>query len=193
MFPKILTKSCPWALACMLTLAGAAAQDAKPAKPAPEPKGGIQNAESTDQKGSTTNLGTDVTAVRQRIESALHAEPSLSGTAFTINVTDDTIDISGVANSGKERTAARRIVQSFAGNLRVKDRITVAGVAPPSADPDLPQSDKMKDKRPSQSENDALAKPESDEQQAPAKKANKPKKDPPKHGDQQSEDPRKKD
>lgn len=160
-------------------------------KPAPERKGGIQNvgAASTDDKGSTTNLGTDVAAVRQRIEAALQSDPSLKGAAFTINVTDDTVEITGVANNGRERTAARRIVQSFAGNLRVKDRISVAGVAPPSADAQVSQSDKSRAQ--SAEADESLAKPESDETQAPAKKANKPKKDPPKHGDQ-SEAPRKK-
>ena len=162
-------------------------------KPQPERKGGIQNvgaskADNSDDKGSTSNLGTDVVAVRQRIEAALSSEPSLRGTAFNLNVTDDTIEITGVANSGRDRTAARRIVQSFAGNLRVKDRMTVAGAAPPIAPPDA--TDKA-DKPNAQAgtEADALAKPESDEQQSPQKKANKPKKDPPKHGDQ-AEDPR---
>jgi hypothetical protein len=159
----------------------------KPAKPEPERKGGIQNAEATEAKGSTTNLGTDVAAVRQSIENALHNDPTLSGSAFTINVSDDTVEITGLANSGKERTAARRIVQSFAGNLRVKDRITVAGApAPPSADQ---PADAVK-KNPPMAEAENLAKPESDETQAPAKKANKPKKEPAKDGDKATEDPR---
>ena len=155
-----------------------------------EQKKSLQLAEP--EKGTTANLGTDVDAVRQRIESALANDPNLKGTAFTINVTDDTVEISGVAENGRERTAARRIVQSFAGNLRVRDRITVAGVTPPSADQpsDAPDATKKAPNAPA-SEQDAVAKPESDEdQQAPAKKANKPKKDPKKHGDQATEDPR---
>ncbi|MEO5936055.1 MAG: BON domain-containing protein [Terriglobales bacterium] len=170
---------------------------AKASKPQPERKGGIQNVgapenekktkEKADDKGSTANLGTDVVAVRQRIEAALTNDPTLRGTAFSLNVTDDTIEITGVANSGRDRTAARRIVQSFAGNLRVKDRITVSGSAPPIAPPD--STDKThKPNGQANTEADALAKPESDEQ-SPQKKANKPKKDPPKHGDQ-AEDPR---
>lgn len=172
--------------------APAAVQKAEPQKPEPqkaEPqrKGGIQNAEATkteSEKGSTANLGTDVAAVRQRIEAALNSDPSLKGTVFNLNVTDDTIEITGIANSGRDRTAARRIVQSFAGNLRVKDRITVAGAAPPpSAVPNSTESDKPKQQ--ADAEADALAKPESDE--TPQKKANKPKKDPAKHGDQSPE------
>ena len=159
----------------------------KSAKPEPARKGGIQNAEAADTKGSAANLGTDVAAVRQRIESALHSDPTLSGSAFTINVSDDTVEITGLANSGKERTAARRIVQSFAGNLRVKDRITVAG-APPPPSADQP-ADAVK-KNPPTAEADTLAKPESDETPTPAKKANKPKKEPAKDGDKATEDPR---
>lgn len=162
----------------------------KSAKPAPERKGGIQNAEATkaSEKGSITNLGTDVAAVRQRIEAALNSDPTLKGTVFNLNVTEDTIEISGVANHGRDRTAARRIVQSFAGNMRVKDRITVAGSAPPSATP--PTTDSTdKPKTQTEVDADALAKPESDEQRAAQKKANKPKKVPAKHGDQ-SEEPR---
>jgi hypothetical protein len=143
------------------------------------------------EKGATANLGTDVDAVRQRIENALASEPSLKGTAFTLNVSDDTIEISGVANNGRERTAARRIVQSFSGNLRVKDRMTVAGVAPPSADEQNPSRAKTADPNQAQDPSETLAKPESDEEPSPAKKANRPKKDPKKDGDK-AEEPRKK-
>ncbi len=167
----------------------------KSAKPEPERKGGIQNAEATKaelEKGSTANLGTDVAAVRHRIETALQSDPSLKGTAFNLTVTDDTIEITGVANNGRDRTAARRIVQSFAGNLRVKDRITVAGAAPPSAAPGNAAPDQSnKPKSQAEADADVLAKPESDELQSPQKKANKPKKDPAKHGDQ-AEEPRRK-
>lgn len=151
-------------------------------------KGSLQPAEP--EKGATTNLGTDVDAVRQRIESALANDPTLKGSAFTINVTDDTVEITGVANNGRERTAARRIVQSFSGNLRVKDRITVAGVTPPSAEQTpAPDADNAKKNAPA-AEQETISKPESDEDQSDAKKANKPKKDPKKHGDQATEDPR---
>lgn len=185
MIPRNPFKLFPCTLACMLLGAAAIAQDAKPA---PEPKGGIQNIESRKKApGATANLGTDVDAVRQRIETALHSDPTLNGSAFTVNVSDDTVEISGVADSGKERTAARRIVQSYAGNLRVKDRITVAGApAPPSAEQ---PSDAARKTLPT-AEADTLSKPESDQDQPPGKKTNKPKKDPKKHGDQATEDPR---
>jgi hypothetical protein len=184
------------------TAAPPAKESAKPAAPpsanAPRPNAtapastNAQQPTPETEKGTMSNLGTDVDAVRQRIENALASEPSLKGTAFTLNVSDDTIEISGVANNGRERTAARRIVQSFSGNLRVKDRMTVAGVAAPSADEQNPSRAKTADPNQAQDPSETLAKPESDEQPpAPGKKPNKPKKEPAKDGDK-SEDPRKK-
>ncbi|HUR36573.1 MAG TPA: BON domain-containing protein [Terriglobales bacterium] len=164
----------------------------KPTKPEPPRKGAIQNVETTSAsndagKGSTTNLGTDIDAVRQNIEAAFQKDPTLKGTPFTVTVTNDTVELTGVANSGRERTAARRIAQSFAGNLRVKDRITVAGVTPST--PEVSPADKTRQQG-AEADADAIAKPESDEPATPARKANKPKKEPAKHGDQATEDPR---
>lgn len=188
----------PWFLALSLAIP-AAAQNAQAPQPAPQPA-----PRSEAQKGAVANLGTDVGAVRQRIESALASDPALHGTAFSVNITDDTVEVTGVANNGRERTAARRIVQSFSGNLRVKDRITVAGVTPPSGD--APAGDQSRartaatpnanapdagtpDPNAPNPDQEAIAKPESDED-SPAKKANKPKRDPKKHGDKATEDPR---
>ncbi len=68
--------------------------------------------------------------LKQRIEAALRNEASLTGAQLTLNVSDDAIDISGNANTNRQRLAARRIVQSFAGNMRVRERISVAGASP---------------------------------------------------------------
>lgn len=143
----------------------------------------IETPQSAAEKGSLSNLGTDTEAVRQRIENALRSDSTLSGSSFTVNVTDDTVEISGVANNGKERVSARRIAQSFAGNLRLRDRIAVAGApAPPSADT-LPQGDKVNEKPKAE----AVDSPEVEAQKKA--KANKAKADPTRKGDQ-SEDPR---
>jgi osmotically-inducible protein OsmY len=103
--------------------------------------------------------------LRQRIETALHNEPSLSGTQLTVNISDNAIDLSGNTNTNKQRLAARRIVQSFAGNMRVRERITVASASPAKGsnvaetppgtsgavakqreqDPNLPHTDPKKD------------------------------------------------
>jgi hypothetical protein len=133
----------------------------KPAKPEPPRKGAIQSVETTATsdagKGNITNLGTDIDAVRQNIEAALQKDPTLKGTPLTVTVTNDTVELTGIANSGRERTAARRIAQSFAGNLRVKDRITVAGVTP-SAAPEVSPADKTRQQS-AEGDADAIAKP----------------------------------
>jgi hypothetical protein len=54
-------------------------------------------------------------------------EPTLKNDNVTVNVSDSTIELSGNVQNGKEKQTARRIASSFAGNRRVKDRITVAG------------------------------------------------------------------
>ena len=44
-----------------------------------------------------------------------------------MTVTDDAIDLSGTVATGKEKQTAKRIAQSYAGNRKVKDHITVSG------------------------------------------------------------------
>jgi hypothetical protein len=44
-----------------------------------------------------------------------------------VNVTEDTIDLSGTVMTGKEKQTAKRIAQSYAGNRKVKDHLTVTG------------------------------------------------------------------
>jgi hypothetical protein len=66
--------------------------------------------------------------LQQKIESALHSEPTLSGSDLTVNVTDDEIDITGTTGSSKDRTTASRIVNSFGENRKVKEKINVSGV-----------------------------------------------------------------
>jgi hypothetical protein len=66
--------------------------------------------------------------LQQKIEAALHNEPTLSGSVLTVNVTDDEINVNGTVGTGKERTTASRIVQSFGENRKVKEKINVSGV-----------------------------------------------------------------
>ena len=64
--------------------------------------------------------------VQSEIENAVHREPGLSADRIDVKVSDDTIEISGTVNSGKEKVAAYRLAESFAMNRRVKDLVTVA-------------------------------------------------------------------
>jgi hypothetical protein len=111
--------------------------------------------------------------LHQRIDAALHSEPTLSGSNLTVNVSDDSIDLSGTVSSSKDRITARRIVQSFAGNRRVRERVTVAGSGSRSSNPNATK--------------DQPAPPTAEKSEA--QKANRPITDPAKHGDA-SDDPR---
>jgi hypothetical protein len=99
------------------------------ANPRPTPAG-LPPAEANPSAGALQLVQPDAAQLRARIENALRREPSLSNTTIMLNISDDTIDITGNANTPKERLTARRIVQSFAGNRRVRERIAVAGIAP---------------------------------------------------------------
>jgi hypothetical protein len=111
--------------------------------------------------------------LHQRIDAALHSEPTLSGSNLTVNVSDDSIDLSGTVSSSKDRLTAHRIVQSFAGNRRVRERVTVAGGSPRSSTPNATK--------------DQIAAPTTEKSEV--EKANRPITDPAKHGDA-SDDPR---
>jgi hypothetical protein len=51
----------------------------------------------------------------------------LSSSNVNVNVTDSTIELSGTVATGKEKQTAERIAQSYAGNRKIVDRITVTG------------------------------------------------------------------
>ena len=140
--------------------------------PAPKPLAAEPNANA----GALSPVQPGADELRGKIEAALRREPSLSNTNISLNISDDTIDITGNANSPKERLAARRIVQSFAGNRKVRERINVAGVSRPAeeAQPGTPRPANQPSAQTAPS-----TPPKPDEADNP----NRPKTDPDKHGD----------
>jgi hypothetical protein len=142
------------------------------AAPAPKPLAPEPNANA----GALSPVQPGADELRAKIEAALRREPSLSNTNISLNISDDTIDITGNANSPKERLAARRIVQSFAGNRRVRERISVAGVSRPN-DESLPNG------TPRAPNGSAQAAPPNPPKPDEADSPNRPKTDPEKHGD----------
>jgi BON domain len=65
--------------------------------------------------------------MQSQIQNALKNEPTLVNDNFTVAVSDDEIDLSGTVATAKEKLTAKRIVQSYAGNRKVKDHLTVSG------------------------------------------------------------------
>jgi osmotically-inducible protein OsmY len=98
----------------------------------PNPNGSVnqtpssteQTPSSGQQPGTTAAAGGDI---QMQIQNALQKEPTLSNDNISVNVTDDTIELSGTVNSGKEKQTAKRIAQSYAGNRKVKEHLTVSG------------------------------------------------------------------
>jgi len=141
--------------------------------PAPKPLA----AESNPNAGALSPVQPGADELRARIEAALRREPSLSNTNISLNISDDTIDITGNANSPKERLAARRIVQSFAGNRKVRERINVAGVSRPN-DESAPAGTPRPANQPS-----ARTAPSTPPKPDEAEDPNRPKSDPAAQGD----------
>jgi hypothetical protein len=69
----------------------------------------------------------DSATLQTTIQDKLKSEPLLSSSTVNVNVTDSTIELSGTVATGKEKQTAERIAQSYAGNRKVVDRITVTG------------------------------------------------------------------
>jgi hypothetical protein len=69
----------------------------------------------------------DTATLQSQIQNALQSEPTLHNDNLSVNVTDSTIELGGSVQTSKEKQTARRIASSFAGNRRVKDRVTVSG------------------------------------------------------------------
>jgi len=85
---------------------------------------------------ASTGVGINDTATLQsQIQNALQNEPTLRNNSLSVNVTDNTIELGGAVQNGKEKQTAHRIASSFAGNRRVKDRITVGGRGTASSNP----------------------------------------------------------
>ena len=77
----------------------------------------------------------DSATLQSQIQNALQNEPTLRNDSVNVTVNDSTIELSGNVQSGKEKETARRIASSFAGNRRVKDRITLSGKGTASSSP----------------------------------------------------------
>jgi len=65
----------------------------------------------------------------QKIQSALQANPSLSGISASAGADGKSIELSGTANSAKDRKEAMRIAKENANGMKVTDHIKVGSSA----------------------------------------------------------------
>src|SRR5207302_11263423 len=76
---------------------------------------------------SASSSSSDSASLQSTIQDKLKSEPMLSSSSVNVNVTDATIELSGSVATGKEKQTAERIAQSYAGNRKLVNRITVSG------------------------------------------------------------------
>lgn len=86
----------------------------------------IRSAKVPDN-GAGTAPEADSQTLRSEIDSALKSDPSLSGSQLEVAVDASNITLSGTVPSGKQKVTATRIAQSYGGNRRLQDHVTVAG------------------------------------------------------------------
>jgi len=81
---------------------------------------------SSTTPGSTSSSATSAAGadVQSQIQSALQQQGLAN---VNVNVTDQSIDLSGTVMTGKEKQTAKRIANSYANGRKVKDNLTVSG------------------------------------------------------------------
>jgi hypothetical protein len=69
----------------------------------------------------------DSASLKGQLDQAYQSEPSLSGSNIQVEVSDTSIQLTGSVPTGKEKTTAKRIAQSYAGNRKVVEKLAVTG------------------------------------------------------------------
>lgn len=108
-----------------------------------------QSSSGMPQSGASASTA-DSSTLQNQIQNALKNEPTLAADSITVSVTDSAVELSGTAATKKDKQTAKRIAQSYAGNRKVKDDITVSGSESntmPQSDQTTPRPDKDKSKQ----------------------------------------------
>ncbi len=82
-----------------------------------------QSAPPADHERKPRTLTTD--EVRQQIERSLRSEPALAGTSISVTVDDNSVLLSGGVYSEQQHDLALRIAESYAGDRKIVDRISL--------------------------------------------------------------------
>jgi osmotically-inducible protein OsmY len=91
------------------------------------------NPQSQPQQPAFGLSKVDTASLASRINSALKSNPALANNNVMVNIGDQGVEVTGTVDTGKEKLTAMRIAQSYAGNFKVVDRITLAGQTPANA------------------------------------------------------------
>jgi BON domain-containing protein len=100
----------------------------------PELPGPAQDAETSLAGSPVSN-----SELETYIENSLKRDPSLSGTRVRVAVLEDRIELTGNVAKAKEKQTAGRLAQSFAGNKKLVNEISI-GAPATSQTPDQGQT-----------------------------------------------------
>jgi osmotically-inducible protein OsmY len=126
------------------SIAPAGTQQASPTQPRETKSGAAQEstapaANSSAQSSMASNGATagsvDSATLKDQLDSAFQAEPSLTGSNIQVSVSDTTVDLTGTVPTRKQQTTATRIARSYSENRRVIDQLKIAGVANTTTNP----------------------------------------------------------
>lgn len=95
--------------------------------------------EPAGQSGSMNSAGESPDQVKNDIQTAFKNEPTLTSSNVSVDVSADSVTLSGSVPSEKDRDEARRIAQSFSGSRKVVDNVKVSGTGT-SSSPDISSS-----------------------------------------------------
>jgi osmotically-inducible protein OsmY len=102
--------------------------------------------QSTTGSQSGAMAGDD--QLQQQIQTALKNDPSLSNSTIMVSLATDSIELSGDVATGKEKKTAQRIAESYAGNRKMKNNITVAGKGAGAKDSTNPSATPKSEEKP---------------------------------------------
>ena len=91
---------------------------------------GAQSSTGAQENPGTPEVGTtlpDNASLQGQIQNAFKNDSNLRNGNIVTNVTDESIELTGTVATGKDRQAAKAIAESYAGNRKVVDHLTVAG------------------------------------------------------------------
>ncbi len=106
------------------------------------PSGSTANQPATPPSAQAPSVPSDAAAnppaptnqndslLQSQIENALRNEPSLSNSHVVVNVSAESIDLTGTVSSSKDKQNAERIAQSFDGNRKLNDTLMIMGQKP---------------------------------------------------------------
>jgi hypothetical protein len=102
-----------------------------PSTTAPSTSGGVAGSatssttQSPDLPSSEGVSAMSDSDLASQIQNALSKEPTLTGDSPHVTVSGDTIELAGAVNTNKEKITATRIVQSYAANKKLVNKLTI--------------------------------------------------------------------